>query len=65
MELSREKINICLARKKITIGQLATLCGLSRNRLNVILNSRKVTPMAAGKVASGLGVDVTEIIETE
>ena len=65
MELSRKKIDVCLARRKMTIGQLAEKCGISRNRLNVLLNSRNITPFSAGKVASGLEVDVTEIIETE
>ena len=63
MELSRERINVCLARKQMSVGQLAEACGVSRNRINVILNSRSVTPAAAGKIAKGLGVDVTEIIE--
>ncbi|MBQ8804161.1 MAG: helix-turn-helix domain-containing protein [Tyzzerella sp.] len=65
MELNRKKIDICLARRKMTIGQLAEECGFSRNRLNVLLNSRNITPASAGKVAGGLGVDITEIIEAE
>ena len=47
MKISREKINIELARKE----------------MNVILNSQVVTPVCAGRVASALGVDVTEIME--
>lgn len=63
MELDRNKINIAMARKKMTVSQLAEACGVSRNRINVIMNQRRVTPVCAGKIADGLGVDVTEILE--
>lgn len=63
MQLSRAKINLVLARKQMTVTQLAERCGISRNRVNVILNSRTVSPMTAGKLAKALEVDVTEIIE--
>lgn len=63
MKLSREKLNILLARKNLTISKLAELYGASRNRMHVILNSQKVTPACAGKLADALEVDVTEIIE--
>lgn len=63
MRISREKINIELARKKMTVSALATAYGVSRARMNVILNSQVVTPICAGRVASALGVDVTEIID--
>lgn len=63
MKISREKINIELARKKMTVAALAESYGVSRARMNVILNSQLVTPVCAGRVASALGVDVTEIME--
>ena len=65
MKLSRDKINVAMARKKMTIVELAGVYGASRARMNVILNQRFVTPMTAGRMAEALGVDVTEIIETE
>lgn len=63
MKISREKINIELARKKMIVAALAEAYGVSRARMNVILNSQVVTPVCAGRVASALGVDVTEIME--
>lgn len=63
MKISREKINIELARKKMTVAALAEAYGVSRARMNVILNSQVLTPVCAGRVASALGVDVTEIME--
>ena len=63
MELSREKINLALARKQMSVTQLAEAYGVSRNRINVILNQRKVSVVCAGRLAAALGVDVIEIIE--
>ncbi len=63
MELSRIKINIVMARKKMTVSELAKSYGVSRTRINVILNQREVTALCAGRMAAALGVDVTEIIE--
>lgn len=63
MRLNRSKVDIAMARKKMTVVQLAETYGVSRARMNVILNSQDVTPVCAGRVADALGVDVTEILE--
>lgn len=63
MKLDRDKINMELAQKTMTVTNLATKYGVSRSRMNVILNSKNVTPICAGRIAKALGVDVTEIIE--
>lgn len=63
MKISRDKVNICLARKKMSVSDLAEAYGVSRARMNVILNQREVSVVSAGRLAEALGVDVTEIIE--
>lgn len=63
MKISREKINIEMARKKMSVAALAEVYGVSRTRINVILNQREVSVVSAGRLADALGVDVTEIIE--
>lgn len=63
MKLSRDKINIHMARKKMSVTELATAYGVSRSRIHIILNSQCITPTCAGKLAGALGVDVTEILE--
>ncbi len=63
MRISRDKINICMARKKMTVQALANAYGVSRTRINVLLNQREVSTVSAGRMASALGVDVTEILE--
>ena len=47
----------------MTVSDLAEAYGVSRARINMILNQREVTVVCAGRLAHALGVDVTEIIE--
>ena len=65
MRISDAKFNIALANSGLTIGQAGEQAGISRQRFAMILNQKRITPQAAGKIARGVGVDVTEIIETE
>lgn len=63
MKVSRDKIDIARASRCMTVTALAEAYGVSRARMNMILNQREVTPLCAGRLAKALGVDVTEIIE--
>ena len=63
MQLSKNKINVAIAKEQITITKLAERYGVSRSRMNLILNSREVTPVCAGRLAKALTVDVTELLE--
>lgn len=65
MRINDTKFEIALANSGLTITQAAERAGISRQRFSVILNQKNVTPVAAGKVARGIGVRVEEIIETE
>lgn len=63
MTINNTKFEIALAESGLSMGELAERAGLSRQRIHTILNSKKATPQAVGKVARGLSVKVTEIIE--
>lgn len=63
MKLSKTKIELAMARKALTVKNLSKRYGVSRARMHVILNSREVTAMCAGRMANALEVDVKEIIE--
>ncbi len=65
MQISDKKVEVALANGCLTITQAAERAGVSRQRFNVLLNQKHVTPRAAGLIAKGLGVDVTEIIEED
>lgn len=63
MTINNEKFDIALAESGLAMAELAERAGLSRQRIHTILNSKKVTPQTVGKIARGLGVKVTEIID--
>lgn len=65
MRISDAKFDIALANSGLTIAQAAERAGISRVRYASILNQKRVTPQAAGKIAKGVGVKVEQIIETE
>ena len=62
MKLDRNKVNLAMAAKCMTVSELAKVYGVSRARINVILNSQIITPVCAGRIAKALGVNVTEIL---
>lgn len=63
LTIDDRKFSIALANSGLTIGEAAERAGMSRQRFYMVLNSKRATAQAIGKVARGLGVDVTEIIE--
>lgn len=63
LTIDDRKFSIALANSGLTIGEVAERAGMSRQRFYMVLNSKRATAQAIGKVARGLGVDVTEIIE--
>lgn len=63
MTLSRQKINVIMARKCWIVSDLAKSYGCSNQRIYAILNTKRVSNATAGKIAAALGVDVTEILE--
>lgn len=62
MRISRDKVDICRARKKER-GRFGRSLWCEPSRMNVILNQREVSVVSAGRLADALECDVTEIIE--
>lgn len=63
MTLSNEKVDLAMARLTLDKKALAAKAGMSRSRLNVLLNSKVVTPVAVGRLANALECDPLDIIE--
>lgn len=63
MKLSKEKVDLKRAAQCMTVVDMAKVYGVSRTRMNMILNQREVTPVCAGRIAKALGCTVTEILE--
>ena len=65
MQLNMKKVNIAIANTGLTKTQLAEKAGYSRQRFMMVLNQRELTPLAVGKIAKALGVDVADIVVDE
>lgn len=52
-----------MARKQMIVKDLTDAYGVSRNRINILLNQREVSMVSAGRLAVALGVDATDILE--
>lgn len=63
MRISKEKIECIMAAKGLTVADTADKSGISRQNFSTIRLRGTCAPATAGKIARGLGVDVTEIIE--
>lgn len=60
--LNMAEINKVMAKNKMSVSILAEVYGVSRSRMHIILNSKTVTPICAGRLADALEVDATKII---
>ena len=65
MRISRDKIECFMAIKGLTAAETADKAGISRQNFSTIKLRGTCTPATAGKIASGLGVSVADIIEKE
>lgn len=63
MTLSNLKMEVVMARCCITKTELAEKAGMSRGRLNILLNSKTVTPVSVGRLAKALDCDPVDIVE--
>lgn len=63
MNISAVKIETILANHGRTKTELAKCCGISRQNISTIVRRGTCEPKTAGKLAAGLGVDVTDIMK--
>lgn len=62
MKLKTSFINLQLAEQGMTKTDLAQKCGISRQGVSLILIRGTCEPKTAGKLATGLGVSVADIV---
>ncbi len=65
MKISPFRIEAILAEQGITKSTLALKCGISRQNISTIIRRGTCEPKTAGKLAMGLGISLSEIIEQE
>lgn len=63
MKINTNKVVLILAEKEMTKTNLAERCEISRQNLSTILGRGTCSPKTAGKLAKGLGISITEIME--
>ena len=63
MNISTRKIETLLAERGMTKAALSESCGISRQNISTIIRRGTCEPKTAGKLALGLGVPVSELIE--
>ncbi len=63
MNISSTKIETFLAEQRRTKSALAECCGISRQNISTIVRRGTCEPKTAGRLALGLGVEVTDILE--
>ena len=64
MKLSKHKFEIALARNCMSRKDLAKKIGVSFNTINSAMTRSSSTTLS-GKIAKGLGVDITELLEDD
>ena len=63
MRLDIDIMQLRMARKCMGVHDLLKKADLPRGTYNNVISGKKVRVETIGKIAKGLGVDVTEIIE--
>lgn len=62
MKINAITVETILAKKGMTKAILSAKSGISRQNISTIIRRGSCEPRTAGKLASGLGVDVADII---
>ena len=63
MKADRKKLELAMAMACMNTEDLQKASNIPRSTLNNVISGRNVRPGTIGRVAKGLGVDVTEILE--
>ena len=65
MRISKELFEVACARKCISSKEVIERSGISRATLSNCIRRERGAPVTIGKIAKAIGVDVTEIIDTQ
>ncbi|MGI6013705.1 MAG: helix-turn-helix domain-containing protein [Oscillospiraceae bacterium] len=63
MKINIVRIETLMAEKRLTRKALSDLSGVSPTTLSTVIRRGTAEPKTIGKLAAGLSVDVTDIIE--
>lgn len=63
MKLDSTRIEVLLAEQGLSKAKYAEKCEISRQTVSTVLRRGSCEPVTAGKLANGLGVPVSEIVQ--
>lgn len=63
MNVNTQKVEQLLAERGMSKTDYAIRCGVSRASISVIMRRGKCEPKTVGKLAAGLGVAVSELVQ--
>ena len=65
MKVNKYKVEIAMARKCVNAYDICKTANMQYQMFRRIFNGATCKPTTVGRIATALGVDVTEIIDTE
>lgn len=65
MKIDKQKIDVLIIKRGLTVAALAEKMGVSRQNLSTIKNRGTCNPQTALKICSGLECNIEDIIPTE
>lgn len=65
MNISATRIETILAERGMTKAALAQRSGISRQNISTIIRRGTCEPRTAGRLAAGLGAELSDILEKE
>ena len=65
MKANRNKLELAMAKACMSTAELQKAAEMPRPTLNNVISGKSAKPATIGRIARALGVDVTEILETE
>ena len=65
MRLNMNEINLIKAERGLNNKDISKLCNISEAWLSKVFNSIRVSPKMVNKLAKGLNVEVSEILQKE
>lgn len=63
MKANKRKVEVVMARQCISLDDLREATQMPKSTITKVIKGKSVLPATLGKVAAGLKVDVTDIIE--
>lgn len=65
MKISRQQVELLQAKAGLSTVELAERSGISRQNISTIKGRGTCNPVTAAKLAKGLNVPISEILESE